>query len=80
MFAVWNGDRRLKAKFGKKAEVFIDQTSVIPFAAIISGKQKLPKNYLSEFIRVPYVTIVTAVFGSYFSHKAMIEGSSSLKW
>jgi uncharacterized membrane protein len=37
LFAVWNGDRRLKEKWGEKADSIRDRTSVVPFAAIISG-------------------------------------------
>ena len=42
LFAVWNGDRRLQEKFGDRANIIRDRTSVIPFAAILSGKQQLP--------------------------------------
>ncbi len=79
MFAVWNGDRRIKSKFGQKADIFLNQTSIIPFAAILSGRQRLPSNYPLEFFNVPYITIMVMVFGSYFAHKTMIESSESFK-
>eukprot|EP01037_Dinobryon_pediforme_P037924 gene37924-45652_t len=50
LFAVWNGDRRLQDKFGEKAAIIRERTSVIPFAAILSGRQKLPDNYIEEFL------------------------------
>ena len=46
LFACWNGDRRLKDKHGETFDMVKDRTSVVPFAAILTGKQKLPDNYL----------------------------------
>uniref|UniRef100_A0A0E0RGA7 NnrU domain-containing protein n=1 Tax=Oryza rufipogon TaxID=4529 RepID=A0A0E0RGA7_ORYRU len=51
LFGVWNGDRRLASRYGEAFEVLKKRTSVIPFAAVIDGRQKLPKDYYREFIR-----------------------------
>ena len=48
LFAVWNGDRRLRDKYGDKAEVVQERTSIVPFAAILTGKQVLPEDYYKE--------------------------------
>lgn len=80
LFAVWNGDRRLRDKFGDKADIIIDRTSVIPFAAILSGKQKLPENYLQELFRPPYAIILGGVVGAYYAHPFMQAGAALLKW
>ena len=79
-FAVWNGDRRLRDKFGDKAEAIKEVTSVVPFAAIISGKQVLPKDYYMEFFRLPYATIVIGSVAAYYAHPFMQAGSTLLKW
>ena len=81
VFAVWNGDRRLKDKWGDKADLIKERTSVIPFAAIVTGKQILPKNYLQEeLFRLPYIVIVLATTGAYLAHPYMQAYSALLKW
>jgi zeta-carotene isomerase len=80
LFAVWNGDRRLKAKFGESADILKETTSVIPFAAIISGKQVLPKDYYKELFRLPYIVIVGASVGAYLAHPYMQAGATLLHW
>ena len=80
LFAVWNGDRRLQDKFGEKAAIIRERTSVIPFAAILSGRQKLPDNYIEEFLRPPYFAIVLGSVGAYFAHPYMQAGAALLKW
>ena len=63
-FAVWNGDRRLRDKWGEKADTIQERTSILPFAAIASGKQgeKLLKSRFKDFvlhknISVYYITL-----------------------
>ena len=80
IFAVWNGDRRLQEKFGERAALIRERTSVVPFAAILSGKQQLPANYLEEFLRPPYLTIVVGSIAAYFAHPYMQAGAALLKW
>eukprot|EP01038_Epipyxis_sp_PR26KG_P013168 gene13168-17643_t len=79
-FAVWNGDRRLKDKFGDKFDSIKEKTSAIPFAAIISGKQELPSDYYTEFLRLPYLTIIVGSVGAYYAHPFMQAGATLLKW
>ncbi|KAJ3671912.1 hypothetical protein LUZ60_007991 [Juncus effusus] len=80
LFGVWNGDRRLKIKYGESFEGLKERTSVIPFKAIFEGRQKLPENYYKEFLRLPYLVITVLTLGAYFAHPLMQSSSYSLHW
>ena len=75
LFAVWHGDQRLAAKYGDAFEAVKARTSVVPFAAILEGRQQLPEDYYKEFLRLPYYVIVAITLGAYFSHPLMQIGS-----
>lgn len=78
LFGVWNGDRRLASRYGEAFEILRSRTSVVPFAAILDGRQKLPKDYYKEFIRLPYLTITALTLGIYFAHPYMQAASLNL--
>ncbi|KAH7856859.1 hypothetical protein Vadar_006333 [Vaccinium darrowii] len=80
LFGVWNGDRRLATRYGDTFETVKSRTSVLPFAAILDGRQKLPKDYYKEFIRLPYLTITALTLGAYFAHPLMQAASFRLHW
>ncbi|CAD6270101.1 unnamed protein product [Miscanthus lutarioriparius] len=80
LFGAWNGDRRLVSRYGEAFEVLQKRTSVVPFAAILDGRQKLPKDYHKEFFRLPYVAITILTLGSYFAHPLMQASSYQLPW
>lgn len=80
IFAVWNGDRRLRNKFGANAEAVFARTSVLPFAAIVSGNQRLPEDYYKEFLRLPYLTVLVGTLGAYVAHPFMQAGSALMHW
>ncbi|KAJ0971867.1 hypothetical protein J5N97_019826 [Dioscorea zingiberensis] len=80
LFGVWNGDRRLAIRYGEAFEALKSRTSIIPFAAILEGRQKLPKDYYKEFIRLPYLTITALTLGAYFAHPLMQASSFQLHW
>uniref|UniRef100_A0A0D6R5V5 NnrU domain-containing protein n=1 Tax=Araucaria cunninghamii TaxID=56994 RepID=A0A0D6R5V5_ARACU len=80
IFGVWNGDRRMSARYGEAFEIVKNRTSVIPFAAILDGRQKLPKDYYKEFLRVPYLTILMLTLGIYLAHPLMQGASYDLHW
>ncbi len=66
LFAIWHGDRRLKARFG---EAFIDlkeSTSVIPFRAVLDGRQKLT---FQEFLRPSQFGICIAIAFLWWAHR-----------
>ncbi|XP_052191403.1 15-cis-zeta-carotene isomerase, chloroplastic, partial [Diospyros lotus] len=80
LFGVWNGDRRLATRYGKAFESVKSRTSVVPFAAILDGRQKLPNDYYKEFIRLPYLSITALTLGAYFAHPLMQAASFRLHW
>ncbi|KAK2438067.1 15-cis-zeta-carotene isomerase [Trifolium repens] len=80
LFGVWNGDRKLSERYGEDFEIVKGRTSVVPFAAILDGRQKLPKDFYKEFIRLPYFTITALTLGAYFAHPLMRAASFNLHW
>ena len=80
LFGVWNGDKRLATRYGEAFEAVKRRTSVIPFAAIITGRQILPKDYYKEFVRLPYLTITALTLGAYIAHPLMQSASFRLHW
>lgn len=68
LFSVWNGDRRLEAEHGAVFEEVKGRTSVVPFLAIVDGRQKLPSDYWTEWVRLPYAVIAAGSLAAYFCH------------
>lgn len=56
------------------------RTSVMPFAAILDGRQQLPTHYYKEFLRAPYLAVTLFTIGAYFAHPLMQLGSYKLGW
>jgi len=75
-FACWNGDRRLLAEHGDDFLKVKETTSVIPFQAILEGRQKLPDDYYKELIRAPLILIALGSIGAYFAHPYMQAGAA----
>lgn len=80
VFSVYHGDRRLQNKHGSNFEYIQNKTSIIPFAAIIDGRQQLPSNYYQEFIRFPYLLVCIGTTLAYFAHPYMQAGAALLHW
>ncbi|KAL5542871.1 hypothetical protein UlMin_010581 [Ulmus minor] len=80
LFGAWNGDRRLAIRYGENFEDVKRRTSIIPFAAILDGRQQLPKDFYKEFIRLPYLTITALTLGAYLAHPLMQAASFRLHW
>tara|TARA_Y100001968_G_scaffold223826_1_gene206468 strand:- start:1871 stop:2602 length:732 start_codon:yes stop_codon:yes gene_type:complete len=74
LFAIWHGDRRLKAKFGVEFEELRKNTSVIPFLAVFDGRQKL---IWQEFIRPSQLGICIAIGFLWWSHRFISEGTKA---
>ena len=66
LFAVWHGDRRLKAKFGESFDELRRTTSVFPFLAVIDGRQKL---HWGEFLRPSQLGIFLAIAVFWWAHR-----------
>lgn len=69
LFGVWNGDRRLNERFGETWEKYRERTSIIPFAAIRDGKQKIDP---SEF-GIGYLGVLAFVTAAYASHPTVLR-------
>ena len=66
LFAVWHGDRRLKERFGEAFDDLKATTSVLPFQALIDGRQQLDWR---EFLRPAQVGIAIAVGVFWWAHR-----------
>ncbi len=66
LFAVWHGDRRLASRFGEAFEELKASTSVLPFAAVLDGRQQL---VLTEFLRPAQLGIAIAIGVFWWSHR-----------
>eukprot|EP00529_Nitzschia_sp_RCC80_P020328 CAMPEP_0113515098 /NCGR_PEP_ID=MMETSP0014_2-20120614/40759_1 /TAXON_ID=2857 /ORGANISM="Nitzschia sp." /LENGTH=403 /DNA_ID=CAMNT_0000411635 /DNA_START=102 /DNA_END=1313 /DNA_ORIENTATION=+ /assembly_acc=CAM_ASM_000159 len=75
-FACWNGDRRYRDQFGDQFDTMKERTSIVPFQAIVEGRQVLPNDYYKELLRGPYLVISIATLGAYFAHPYMQGGAA----
>ena len=66
LFAVWHGDRRLRARFGDAFEELRSNTSVVPFLAVLDGRQTL---VWQEFLRPAQLGIAVAVAVFWWAHR-----------
>lgn len=80
LFGCWHGDKRLYDKYGDAFLKVKEKTSIVPFAAIIEGRQKPPADWYKEFLRMPYVAVTGFTVGAYVFHPLMQAGSYYLGW
>ena len=66
LFAIWHGDKRLEFKFGEEFYKFRESTSVIPFLAIIEGRQVFK---FGEYFKLSQLGILIAIIVIWTSHK-----------
>lgn len=74
LFAVWNGDRRLHHRFGAAFEELRASTSVIPFRAVLDGRQQL---VAAEFLRPAQLGIAIAVGVFWWAHRFIGLGATA---
>ena len=74
LFAVWHGDRRLRARFGDAFEELRQNTSVIPFRAVIDGRQQL---LWQEALKPSQLGIAIAVGVFWYAHRFIPIGSAA---
>jgi uncharacterized membrane protein len=74
LFAIWNGDRRLRNRFGAAFEELRANTSVIPFQAVLDGRQTL---VWSEFLRPAQLGIAIAVGLFWWAHRFIGLGATA---
>jgi len=77
LFAVWHGDKRLLARYGDAFEAVKARTSVIPFLAILQGRQTLK---LEEFIRPAYLGVTIFVGLLWWAHPLLIQVTGKIAW
>ncbi len=77
LFAVWHGDRRLQQKYGAAFTKVKQRTSVIPFVAIIDGRQSLK---LREFLRPAYAGVLGFVWLLWWGHPWLMSITSEVSW
>jgi uncharacterized membrane protein len=70
LFAVWHGDRRWQARYGDAFAAVKARTSIIPFWAVVQGKQRLK---VEEFLRPSYLGITVFVLGFWWVHPALVS-------
>ena len=76
-FGVWHGDRRLRARYGDAFEKLKSRTSVIPFLAILQGRQTFQ---LGEFWRWAYLGVAGFVLLFWQAHPLLIRATSHVAW
>jgi uncharacterized membrane protein len=77
LFAVWHGDRRLLARYGDAFEAAKDRTSVIPFWAILQGRQTLK---WEEFVRPAYLGVIGFILLLWWAHPLLIQATGTVSW
>ncbi len=77
LFAVWHGDRRLLARYGDAFEAAKARTSVIPFWAILQGRQTLK---WEEFIRPAYLGVIGFILLLWWAHPLLIQATGKVSW
>lgn len=77
LFAVWHGDRRLRARYGEAFDSLKARTSVVPFLAIARGHQTLE---LREFFRWAYLGVAIFILLLWQAHPLLIRATSNVPW
>ncbi|MFM7363632.1 MAG: NnrU family protein [Cuspidothrix sp.] len=77
LFGVWHGDRRLSQRYGEAFALVKQRTSIIPFQAIIDGRQSL--NW-QEFLRPAYLGVAIFIGLLWWSHPLLLAATSRIIW
>ena len=77
LFAVWHGDRRLQIRYGDSFTKVKERTSIVPFLAVIEGKQTLK---WQEFLRPAYVGVLAFVLLLWWGHPWLITATARVSW
>ncbi|MDJ1168363.1 NnrU family protein [Roseofilum sp. BLCC_M154] len=72
LFAVWNGDRRMYNRYGDAFLKAKERTSVIPFLAIVQGRQTLE---LQEFLRPAYLGVILFIALLWWAHPWLMQAT-----
>ena len=77
LFAVWHGDRRLQSRYGDSFIKVKERTSIVPFVAVLDGRQTLK---WQEFIRPAYVGVLAFVLLLWWGHPWLITATAQVSW
>ena len=77
LFAVWHGDRRLEYRYGEAFLKIKERTSVVPFLAIIDGRQSLK---WQEFLRPAYLGVTGFILLLWWAHPWLMQATSKIYW
>ncbi len=77
LFAVWHGDRRKLALYGDSFLALKQRTSIVPFLAIIDGRQPLQ---LKEFIRPAYLGVSGFILLLWWGHPWLFQVTTRVNW
>jgi uncharacterized membrane protein len=77
LFAVWHGDRRLENRYGEAFLKIKERTSVVPFLAIIDGRQSLK---WQEFLRPAYLGVTGFILLLWWAHPWLMQATSKIYW
>jgi uncharacterized membrane protein len=77
IFGVWHGDRRLFQRYGDAFTAVKERTSIIPFAAVLDGRQSLQ---WQEFIRPSYLGIAIFIMLLWWSHPWLMRSTSQIQF
>ena len=77
LFAVWHGDRRMLARYGEAFEVARVRTSILPFWAILQGRQSLK---WAEFLRPAYLGVIGFIGLLWWAHPYLIQATAKISW
>jgi uncharacterized membrane protein len=77
LFGVWHGDRRLEKRYGEAFLAVKARTSVIPFVAVLDGRQSLK---WQEFVRPAYLGILLFVSLLWWFHPQLITVTAKVPW
>lgn len=77
LFAVWHGDRRLEDRYGEAFLKIKERTSVLPFLAIIDGRQSLK---WQEFLRPAYLGVTGFILLLWWAHPWLMQATSKIYW
>ncbi|MDA0267070.1 MAG: NnrU family protein [Cyanobacteria bacterium] len=77
LFAVWHGDRRWGSRYGEAFAAVKARTSVVPFKAVIQGKQTLQ---WQEFLRPSYAGVTAFIVGFWWFHPTLVGLTQAWRW
>lgn len=77
LFAVWHGDRRMQQRYGESFLAVRERTSIIPFLAVLDGRQKLK---WQEFLRPAYLGVMGFIGLLWWGHPWLMQVTAKVPW